>query len=181
MAWTNERRKAQSDLMKSLNARGVNKTHGLSKGPDNKNTRLFKIWRGIKTRCLNTKVQEYPRYGGKGVLICVEWVDDYKTFHEWSMANGYSSELSIDRIDPNGNYEPRNCRWVDCKTQANNRVNTLKFEVNGEIRPLSELASEYRIPYPTLHMRLNKYKWSLAKSLMLPVQQRQKSKIEEEK
>ena len=62
----------------------------------------------------------YHRYGGRGILICDEWINNFKNFYDWAMENGYSDDLSIDRIDYDGNYEPSNCRWVDSLTQANN-------------------------------------------------------------
>ena len=92
-----------------------NTTHSLT------NTRLYRIWVGIKKRCCNTHSKDYKNYGGRGINICQEWVDDFMTFYNWAMANGYQDILSIDRIDVNGNYEPSNCRWVTMKEQSNNR------------------------------------------------------------
>lgn len=180
MGWTKERRAAQSELMKSLNKSGINKKHGLSRGSDSRKTRLFRIWTGIKTRCFNTNAKEYPRYGGKGIRMVPEWAEDYKSFYEWSMNNGYSEKLSIDRIDPFGNYEPSNCRWTTPKKQANNRCDTISFEINSEIKTLSDLSEEYKVPYATLHARIFKYKWTVAKSLLLPMQHYHGFKIEEE-
>lgn len=90
-----------------------------------KNTRLYRIWSGIKDRCLNIKSKDFIKYGGRGITICNEWKSDFATFREWSVNNGYSELLSIDRINNNENYEPSNCRWVNCKVQSLNKRNTI--------------------------------------------------------
>jgi hypothetical protein len=91
------------------------KKHGL------KNTRLYRIWRGIKDRTLNIKTRQFPDYGGRGITICEEWKNDFMSFHDWAMSNGYEEELSIDRIDNDGNYEPSNCRWTTSTIQNRNQ------------------------------------------------------------
>lgn len=85
-------------------------------------TRLYRIWKRMKSRCMNKNTVDYKKwYGSKGVSVCEEWANDFQTFYDWSMANGYADDLTIDRIDPYGNYEPSNCRWADAKTQSMNK------------------------------------------------------------
>ncbi len=93
-----------------------NVTHGES------GTRLYKIWHGMHDRCYNQDTSSYSRYGGRGITIAdSSWYSDFDSFKRWSLRNGYSDSLTIDRINNDGNYEPSNCRWADKTTQNNNR------------------------------------------------------------
>ena len=111
--------KARSHHIKSGNTKSCGcytKKHGL------RNTRLYNIWSSIKTRTLNLKHIQYNDYGGRGIIICDEWKNDFMSFYNWAMSNGYEENkgLSIDRIDKDGNYCPENCRWTTRVIQGRN-------------------------------------------------------------
>lgn len=83
-------------------------------------SRLYHIWIGIKARCLRKASTSYKNYGARGITICREWLDSFATFQEWALSNGYSDELSIDRVNVDEGYSPENCRWVSKSVQSFN-------------------------------------------------------------
>ena len=113
------------------------------------NKRLYGIWTNMKTRCYNPKVFGYKDYGGRGITVCNEWRYSFKNFYEWSVSTGYSDNLTIDRIDVNGNYSPENCKWSDIIEQANNKRTTIK--ING--MSLRRFCIENKINYKAAHAR----------------------------
>lgn len=84
-------------------------------------TRLFSIWRNMKTRCNNPNFKDFEYYGGRGIKVCDEWLHDFAAFRKWALANGYKDDLSLDRKDPDGNYEPQNCQWATWHEQRMNQ------------------------------------------------------------
>lgn len=127
-----------------------NTTHGLSK------TRLYKIWCGMKQRCYNKNDKRYNRYGKRDIKICDEWLKDFKKFYDWSIKNGYSDKLTIDRINNNGNYEPNNCRWITQHEQTRNYSRNIFLTYNGETLCLKDMAKKYNIPEYKLSRGLKK-------------------------
>lgn len=96
-----------------------NLKHGHNAG--GKPDRIYRIWIGIKSRCCNPNDTGYGYYGKRGIGICNEWSNDFMSFYDWAMSNGYSDDLTIDRINNNGNYEPNNCRWIPMEEQVHNK------------------------------------------------------------
>lgn len=127
-------------------------------------SRLYRIWSNIKRRCYNPKCEAYHNYGMRGISMYSEWVTNSQSFYDWSMANGYSDNLTIDRIDVNGNYEPSNCRWVSSKIQNNNRRNNHLISLNGISHTLSEWSEIIGIKQSTIRARL-KNNWSIERAL----------------
>lgn len=138
--------------------------HGMSR------SRLYNVHRTMLGRCNNPNAHQYENYGGRGIKVCDEW-HDFKKFAEWALANGYREgkrgECTLDRIDPNGNYEPNNCRWVTMKTQERNRRNNNLVTYNGETHCISEWAEIVGLKCVTLRHRL-KAGWSVEKALTAP-------------
>ena len=121
--------------------------HGESK------TRLYNIWKGMKSRCNNPKCTNYPHYGARGIRVCEEWECDYLSFRAWAIGAGYDDTLSIDRIDPNGHYCPDNCRWSTHEVQDRNKTNNIFAEINGEKHTLSDWAEIAGIKKITIFKR----------------------------
>lgn len=129
--------------------------------------RLYCIWRGIKQRCLHPSTDKQKKdYFNRGITVCDEW-KNYNIFQTWALENGYAENLTIDRIDNNGNYCPANCRWVDIKTQANNKRNNHFITYNGKTLTLAQWARELGLKYNTLNERLRKG-WSVEKAFTHP-------------
>ena len=129
-----------------------------------KNTRLYRVWGNMLARCYIESSSRYYRYGARGITVCEEWRNDFTTFYEWAMANGYADDLTIDRIDTNGNYEPSNCRWATRKEQMNNYSGNIYLEYNGVRKTVAEWAEETGLNVGTIRSRL-KRGWSAEKTL----------------
>lgn len=130
---------------------------GCSRGTHNMtNTRLFNIWQNIRGRTKNPNNQDYKDYGGRGIKICPEWDNDFMNFYNWAIENDYSDNLSIDRIDVNGNYEPSNCRWATPIQQGRNKRNNLLITYKNETHCLSEWEEILGIDRRTLSNRFKR-------------------------
>ena len=130
-------------------------------------TRLYTIWCDMKQRCLNKNSVVFRYYGGRNISICKEWENDFNKFYDWAQKNGYSDNLTIDRIDVNGNYEPSNCRWITIQMQRKNTRNNIFVEIEGETKILKDWCDYYNITYTTVMSRL-KLGWNIEKALKTP-------------
>ena len=125
-------------------------------------TRLYSIFTNMKTRCYNKNNYKYNRYGGRGIIICEDWLNNFELFYNWAMLNGYKDNLTIDRIDCDGNYCPENCRWVSVSKNSKNKKNFIISEKQAEeIRgrkneKIRDLAKEYHCS-PSTIWQIRKY------------------------
>lgn len=145
--------------------------HGLSK------TRLYRCWENMKKRCKNPNSSYYEKYGGRGITYCKEW-ESFVNFYNWAMDNGYNDELSIDRIDVNGNYCPENCRWVNAKIQMNNTTRNHYVEYQGRMITVAQLAEISGINYRTLLSRIQNNGGFDEKLLSSRISSKRQSQIE---
>lgn len=127
--------------------------HGMTKTP------IHNIWCGMRERCYNSNHHAYKDYGGRGIVVCDEWNDDFMNFYQWSIENGYKKGLSIDRIDVNGNYEPTNCRWADTKTQCNNTRYNIMITYQDKTQSLKLWCEELNLNYDMIRARWGNPSW----------------------
>ena len=123
-------------------------THGQARSAE------YGAWVKMKMRCFNVADAKFPDYGGRGITVCEEWRDDFAQFFA-DMGSRPTPDHSLDRIDVNGNYEPRNCRWADAKAQSRNKRNHRLVEWGGELVPLSVACEASGVNYRSALYRLN--------------------------
>jgi len=129
--------------------------------------RLISIWKNMKTRCYSTKKTDFHCYGGRGISVCSEWMS-YNVFSQWALNNGYSSRLTLDRIDNDGNYEPSNCRWVTRQRQSNNMRTNQLLTYNGKTQSIADWSRETSISQGCIWSRKYKSGWSTERTLTTP-------------
>lgn len=140
-----------------------NISHGKS------NTRIYRIWCGIISRCENPHDTGYKNYGERGIHMCAEWRRDFLSFERWALANGYTDQLSIDRINVDGAYEPANCRWVTTQEQSNNKTTNRFLIFRGEKKTIAQWAEITQIPRNTIKNRIDRCGWSIERALTVPI------------
>lgn len=131
---------------------------------------LYDAWRNMKRRCYLKTAPYYKNYGGRGIRVCDEWKNDYKSFLEWSLSNGWSKGMQLDRIDNNGNYEPLNCRWITQQRNLLNKRTNTKITYNGRSQTVTEWANELGIHVNTLRKRIAK--WGIESAFSTPIDKR---------
>jgi len=142
----------------------MSRTHGET------NTRLYRIWAGVKTRATNPNATGADNYVNRGIGICEEWMK-YEPFRDWATANGYSDDLQIDRRENDLGYSPSNCRWVTRADQTINKRTTRRLTAFGETKSLKEWADDPRCSsgsYRVVQDRLDKLGWDLEKAILTP-------------
>lgn len=133
-------------------------------------TRLYEIWHGMKQRCNNPNNKDAHNYCDRGIEVCTDWNNNYELFRDWAIDNGYSDDLTLDRIDVNGNYCPENCRWATAIQQGRNtRVNHL-LSYNGKTQTIADWADEVGMNYYTLAKRIAQG-WTVERAITQPVKQ----------
>lgn len=147
-------------VIDSLKARSIK--HGLE------GTRLYRIWRGMIIRCYNPKSNRYHRYGERGITVCDEWRENPLAFHNWAIKNGYGENLTLDRIDNDGPYNPDNCRWITMKEQLNHKSNNRNVTINGVTKTVAQWADSNGIKIGTIYSRL-KRGWDIVDAVTKPV------------
>ena len=136
-----------------------------------KGTRLYSIYRNMMTRCYNPRFKSYPRYGGRGISVCEEWLSNFAKFKEWAETNGYDDSLTLDRINNDGNYEPTNCRWITLREQSLNTSRNHLVEIDGIRKPLDEWSKSYGINPKTVRDRLVRG-WDYERAIKTPPDRR---------
>lgn len=140
-------------------------THNMSKG------RLYSIWISMKKRCYNPNSEDYKYYGGRGIKICKEWKLDFMNFYTWANLNGYKDNLTIDRIDSNGDYCPENCQWIT-KSENSRKAHNRYITFMDKTMNLVEWTNYTGLPENVIQQRLNKYGWSVENALTTKAKKR---------
>lgn len=157
------------------NARDVRKSMRTYVGEyKNGQTRIYRIWHGMCQRCYNLNSDQYKNYGARGITVCSEWRSEPLKFQDWALNNGYDDTLSIDRINPNGNYEPSNCRWVRAETQQNNRRNNVRIKLGDVEMTMAQWDRKMGYRPGTIGKRIRSG-WDPERAIQTPLQKKVKS------
>ena len=150
---------------------GCIRTGAMGAWKNGKRERLYIVWCDIIQRCFDKNDPGYQRYGARGITICDEWRHNYPAFREWAFANGYNEQLTIDRIDNDGDYSPDNCRWTTAKVQSRNKSTNVLITYQGETHCISEWSEILGFKYSTLRERLRRG-WSVEKAITTPLKKK---------
>ncbi len=120
------------------------------------NHKLYKTWYDMKNRCMNSKLRAYKNYGGRGIKVCEEWRCNFRSFYFWAVNFGYRPELTLDRIDVNGDYSPENCKWSTYLEQNQNKRNVIQIEHKGSVKTVAAFARDNGVSKHVLYKKLKK-------------------------
>lgn len=151
----------------------MKRLHGEANNKNGTRTRLYVKWCHMIERCNNSHSEHYKDYGGRGITVCDAWRNNYITFRDWAICNGYNESLTLDRIDVNGNYCPENCRWVSHKDQCNNKRNNRLITYKGVTKTMTQWAEAIGMNVGTFKHRL-RLGWSVRNAIETPVRIRRK-------
>lgn len=163
LSLTSGRSRSCGCLMQDIQRERLRKretTHGRS------GTREYVAWCNMKTRCYNPRSTRFDLYGGRGIAVCEAWRNSFEQFY--ADMGPSSAGMSLDRIDPDGDYSPENCRWADQKTQSNNVRRNHRFTVQGVERTLGEWAEHRGVTYELLRGRILRYGWHPVIAILTP-------------
>jgi hypothetical protein len=160
-----EKNKKSSDRLRKLVT-----THGKSHLPEHS------VWKNIKTRCYNKNRKSWKRYGGRGIIVCPEWKDDFEQFYK-DMGPRPSLKHSIERKNNNGNYCLENCYWGTSKIQANNTCRNTYVDYNGENKTIAQLSKDTNINRRLLYQRIRQLNWSVEEAILTPVIEGQRQRL----
>lgn len=138
-------------------------THRMSK------SRLYQKWASIKNRCYYKSAQNYRNYGARGIKMCDEWANSFEKFRDWAFQSGYRDDLTIERIDFNGNYCPENCTWIPRSAQSSNTRRCVIITYNGKTQNLNDWCKELNLDYKRINNRIKKLGWSFERAISEPV------------
>lgn len=139
----------------------ANLTHGQTE------TRLYRIYNGMKNRCYNEKQSNYRNYGARGIHICEKWLNNFQAFYDWAVSNGYADDLSIDRIDNTKGYSPDNCKWATRAEQQRNTTRNNLFTYAGRTQTITDWAKERGLNFHTVEHRIHRKGMSVKDALGL--------------
>jgi hypothetical protein len=137
------------------------KTHGMS------NTKIYKVWSSMKSRCSNVNHSAYKNYGGRGISVCKRWLE-FEGFYNWVKSSNYKDGLTLERLDVNGDYCPDNCIWITKSKQSSNTRDCIELTYRGKTMIMKEWAEELNIPYSVLQHRIYRG-WNTEKALSTPI------------
>ena len=142
------------------------------------NTRLYRVWAAVKVRCYSKSHPTYKNYGARGIGMCSDWRNNFQSFYDWAMANGYDETAdryacTLDRIDVNGDYGPDNCRWVTQKQQCNNTRHNLTVTIDGTTKTVAEWCDDSGVNRSTAYSRIRNG-WQPERAVLTPSRPKRK-------